>query len=101
MAERLAELDGLLEEKEELTKLEARLAEREQLVELKTHELKTDDEKRAAKAAELKEKLDQIAKREKELAKAEARVSAAGRARQKRARRSSCAHSKSARKRRG
>ena len=75
ITERLAELDGLLEAKEELTKLEARLAEREQLVELKVHELKTGDEERAAAAAELKDKLSEIARREKDLAKAEARVS--------------------------
>jgi DNA repair exonuclease SbcCD ATPase subunit len=78
MTERLAELDGLLEAKEELTKLEARLAEREQLVELKVHELKVGDAERAAAAVEVEGKLAKIAKRENDLAKAEARVSAAG-----------------------
>jgi hypothetical protein len=78
MTERLAELDGLLEVKEELTTLEARVAEREQLVELKVQELKAGDDERAGKAAEVKEKLGEIAKREKDIAAAEARVSAAG-----------------------
>ncbi|HEX9379513.1 MAG TPA: hypothetical protein VF872_07970, partial [Gaiellaceae bacterium] len=78
MTERLTELDGLLEAKEELTKLEARLAEREQLVELKVHELKVGDGERTAAAAEVEGKLAEIIKRENDLAKAEARVSAAG-----------------------
>src|SRR6266850_5064188 len=78
MTERLAELDGLLEAKEELTKLEARLAEREQVVELKVHELKVGDDERTAAATELKEKLVEITKREKDLARGEARVSTAG-----------------------
>ena len=75
MAERLAELDGLLEAKEEVTKAEARIAEREQLIDLKVRELKTGDDERAAAAAELKDKLEEITRREKELARAESRIS--------------------------
>jgi hypothetical protein len=44
IAERLAELDGALEEKERLTRLEAQVAEREQLVDIKVQELKQGDE---------------------------------------------------------
>jgi chromosome segregation ATPase len=75
MAQRLMELDGLLEAKEEITKAEARIAEREQLIDLKVRELKTGDEDRAAAAAELKDSLEEIKKREKDLARAEAEIS--------------------------
>ena len=53
---------------------ESRIAEREQLIELKVHELKTGDEERAAAAAELTEQVENLAAREKEIARAEARI---------------------------
>src|SRR6266511_4108451 len=74
IAQRLAEVDGALEEKENLAKLEARIAEREQLVDLKVHELKQADAERATAAKEWKEKVEDLTRREKELAHAEARI---------------------------
>ena len=58
IAQRLAELDGALEEKERLAKLEAQVAEREHLVDMKVHELKKADEQRAAEAKNWKEKVE-------------------------------------------
>src|SRR4029453_17022029 len=75
LGERFAELDGLLEEKEQMAHVEARLAEREQLIELRVQELKAGDEERAKATAELNEKLEETKKREQELAQAESRVS--------------------------
>src|SRR5437762_6281578 len=77
IAQRLAELDGALEEKEKLAKLEAQIAEREQLVDMKVHELKKADEQRANEAREWKEKVEDVTRREKELAHAEARIGTA------------------------
>src|SRR4051812_45580729 len=77
IAARLAELDGALEEKENLAKLEAQIAEREQLVDAKVLELKRADEQRASEAKNWKEKVEDLTKREKELAHAEARIDTA------------------------
>src|SRR5438094_1841979 len=74
IAQRLAELDGALEEKERLAKLEAQIAEREQLVDLKVQELKQADAERGTAAKDWKHKLEDLTKREKELAHAEARI---------------------------
>ena len=57
IAQRLAELDGALEEKEQLAKLEAQISEREQMVDMKVHELKKADDERANAAKEWKEKV--------------------------------------------
>ena len=76
IAQRLAELDDVLEAKEELTKGEAKVEEREQLIELKVQELKKADDERAAAAKELREKIEDIAKREQDLARAEAHYGA-------------------------
>ena len=77
IAQRLAELDGALEEKEKLAKLETQISEREQLVDMKVHELKKADEERAQAAKEWKEKVEDLTRREKELAHAEARIETA------------------------
>src|SRR5438094_337891 len=77
IAQRLAELDGALEEKEQLAKLEAQIAEREHLVDMKVHELKKADGQRANEAKEWKEKVEDLTRREKELAHAEARIGTA------------------------
>src|SRR3989440_6861530 len=77
IAQRLAELDGALDEKEKLAKLEQQIAEREQLVDLKVQELKQADEKRAKEARQWKEKVEDLTSREKELAHAEARIETA------------------------
>src|SRR5436190_16661571 len=77
IAQRLAELDGALEEKERLATLEARISEREQMVDLKIQELKQADDQRAAEAKQWKEKVEDLTQREKELAHAEARIGTA------------------------
>src|SRR2546430_1766469 len=71
---RLAELDGALEAKEEVARAEARIHEREQLLERKMREFKSGDEERAAAGKQLKEKLEDLAKRENEIAQSEARA---------------------------
>ena len=77
IAQRLAELDGALEEKERLATLEARISEREQMVDLKIQELKQADDQRATEAKGWKEKVEDLTQREKELADAEARIGTA------------------------
>src|SRR2546423_12407123 len=62
IAQRLAGLDGALEEKEKLAKLEGQISEREQLIDLKVHELKKADEERASAAKQWKGKVEDLTK---------------------------------------